>query len=348
LPAANAPPSLLPYAVAKDKDAVGFLVKLGLRSEIDDLPFLIICAKSLARVQQVWKAQGDACGVTVKELVEAGCTLFEALNKFKAEDGLLAQIGRVPFVPVLYSKRAYAYGAASALATFPLCAIKDLAAPSRTKVQSLVSPVLHPDLENCHKSLENVLWPVGELDHDGHVVMTIKQLQRLSHLLGAHDNDAAAAASEDLKDSKDTSDSTLPMKPTWPGEATDIPADRCKTAKEERKKMKEKQELEELVWEAYRELDRVAEKKMELLNNIDLIKDELLKFPSIFLPKLGAFVRPDQCFTALSSSIPGLMYRLEGRLEAYPNLIKELGLSNTPSRLQVLSLRAFVVQKYKY
>ena len=42
------------------------------------------------------------------------------------------------------------------------------------------------------------------------------------------------------------------------------------------------------------------------------------------------------------------MYRLEGRLEAYPNLIKELGLSNTPSRLQVLSLLAFLVQKYKY
>jgi hypothetical protein len=112
--------------------------------------------------------------------------------------------------------------------------------------------------------------------------------------------------------------------------------------------MKEKQELEELVWEAYRELDRVAEKKMELLNNIDLIKDDLLKFPSIFLPKLGVFVRPDQCFTAISSSIPGLMYRLEGRLEAYPNLIKELGLSDTPSRLQVLSLLAFLVQKYKY
>ncbi len=182
MPAATAPTSLFPYAVAKDKDTVGFLVKLGLRSEIDDLSFLIICAKSLARVQQMWKTQDDACDVTV-----------------------------------LYSKRAYAYRAASELAAFPLCAIKDLAAPSRTKVHALVSPVLHPDIENCHKSLENVLWSVGDLDHDGHVVMTIKQLQRLSHLLGAHDNDAAAAASEDSKDtskdSKDSKVSTLPTKP---------------------------------------------------------------------------------------------------------------------------------------
>ena len=85
--------------------------------------------------------------------------------------------------------------------------------------------------------------------------------------------------------------------------------------KEERRKSKEKKELEEMVWEVYRELDRVAEKKMELLNNIDLIKDELHKFPSIFLPKLQSFVRPDESFTALSSSIDGVMYAVDGRSE---------------------------------
>ena len=67
--------------------------------------------------------------------------------------------------------------------------------------------------------------------------------------------------------------------------------------------------------EVYRELDRVAEKKMELLNNIDLIKDELHKFPSLFLPKLQSFVRPDESFTALSSSIDGVMYAVDGRSE---------------------------------
>jgi len=31
----------------------------------------------------------------------------------------------------------------------------------------------------CSSALENVLWPVGELDHDGNVVWTLKQLARL-------------------------------------------------------------------------------------------------------------------------------------------------------------------------
>ena len=51
-------PSLLPEDVCKDRDAMAFLLRIGLRKEIDDLPFLIMCARSLARVQQTWKAQG--------------------------------------------------------------------------------------------------------------------------------------------------------------------------------------------------------------------------------------------------------------------------------------------------
>jgi uncharacterized protein YbgA (DUF1722 family) len=66
----------------------------------------------------------------------------------------------------------------------------------------------------------------------------------------------------------------------------------CTIQKEDRRKSKERKELEEMVWEVYRELDRVADTKMELLNNIDLIKDELRKFPSLYLPKLQSFVRP--------------------------------------------------------
>ena len=171
-------PALLPQAVAENREELLFLEKLGLRKDIQDLPFLIMCARSLARVQQVWKAQGDASGVIVKDMVEAGLVLFEALEKFKGEDGLLAQLGRVPFVPVFHSKRSYAFPAASTLPTFPLCSIKDLSSPSLSRVQSLVRPVLHTELEACHKSLEAVLWPVGELDHDGHVVCTIQQLRR--------------------------------------------------------------------------------------------------------------------------------------------------------------------------
>jgi len=95
-------------------------------------------------------------------------------------------------------------------------------------------------------------------------------------------------------------------------------------AKDERRKAKVKKELEDMVWEVYRELDRVAENKMELLNNVDLIKDELYKFPSLFLPKLGAFVRPDECFTGLTSSVDGVMYAVEGRLEGFPHLLKDL------------------------
>lgn len=130
--------------------------------------------------------------MTAKHIVDAGLSLFEALNKFKGEDGVLAQLGRVPFVPVLHSKRTYAYPAATALATFPLCAIKDLAAPSLSKVQNLVRPVLHGDLEDCHKSLEAVLWPVGELDHDGHVVWTLAQLRKLRELLGSREDELVA------------------------------------------------------------------------------------------------------------------------------------------------------------
>ena len=76
----------------------------------------------------------------------------------------------------------------------------------------------------------------------------------------------------------------------------------------------------------------------ELLNNIELIKDELFKFPSLFLPRVGAFVRPDECFTSLSSSIDGVMYAVDGRFEAYPHLIKELELRATPSRIQLLQM----------
>ena len=64
-----------------------------------------ICARSLARVQQVWKAKGDACGVTLHDLVEAGLALFAALAECKAEDGVLAQLGRVAFVPGVHPLR---------------------------------------------------------------------------------------------------------------------------------------------------------------------------------------------------------------------------------------------------
>ena len=64
-----------------------------------------ICARSLARVQQVWKAKGDACGVTLHDLVEAGLALFAALAECKAEDGVLAQLGRVAFVPGVHPQR---------------------------------------------------------------------------------------------------------------------------------------------------------------------------------------------------------------------------------------------------
>jgi hypothetical protein len=67
--AAGRLPSLLPEKVAADKDTLRFLERLGLRKEIDDLPFFITCARSLARLQQVWRVQGDACGVTAKDMV---------------------------------------------------------------------------------------------------------------------------------------------------------------------------------------------------------------------------------------------------------------------------------------
>lgn len=239
------------------------------------------------------------------------------------EDGLLGQIGRVPFIPVMTSKRSYAFPAASSLATFPLCAIKDMAAPSLSKVQSLVRPVLHADIEFCPKGLENVLWPVGELDHDGHVVWTIKQLQRLQALLGSREDELLAQQeAADL------------------GQAVQGGDDTVKDSKEERRRNKEKRDLEDMVWDAYRELDRVAEKKMELLNNVDLIRDELAKFPSIFLPKIGSFVRADECFTGLtlSTTVDGVMYAVDGRLEGYPNLIKDLELRATPSRVQLLQM----------
>lgn len=51
---------MLPDAVSKDRDTMAFLLRIGLRKEIDDLPFLIVCARSLARVQQTWKAQGQS------------------------------------------------------------------------------------------------------------------------------------------------------------------------------------------------------------------------------------------------------------------------------------------------
>ena len=50
------------------------------------------------------------------------------------------------FIPVLSSKRSYAFPAATRLNTFPLCALKDVAAPSLSKVHSLVRPVLHADI----------------------------------------------------------------------------------------------------------------------------------------------------------------------------------------------------------
>lgn len=234
---------------------------------------------------------------------------------------MLGQIGRVPFIPVMSSKRAYAYPAATSLATYPLCAIKDLAAPSLSKVQNLVRPVLHADIENCPKALENVLWPVGELDHDGHVVWTIKQLKRLQELLGCREDELLAE--------QEASELGQPFKGS---------EDSGKDSKEGRRKNKDKKDLEDMVWEACHALDRVAEKKMELLNNVDLIRDELTKFPSIYLPKMKSFVRPDECFTGLSSSVDGVMYAVDGRLEAYPNLIKELLLRVTPSRVQLLQM----------
>jgi len=317
--------ALLAEAASRDKDAMAFLEKLGLRNDIQDLPFLIVCARALARVQGVWKAQGDGCGVTAQALVDAGLRLFAALETFKGEDGVLAQLGRVPFVPVLHSKRTYAYPVASALSTFPLCAIKDLSAPSLSKVQSLVRPVLHAELEGCHKSLESLLWPVGDLDHDTHVVCTIQQLHKLHQLVGTREEELLATHVSPLQGRGGTGLSADTHK------ETDV-------SKNERKRMKEKKELEEMIWDSYSELDRVADKKMELLNNVDLIKDELVKFPSIFLSKVGAFVRPDECYTGLSSSIDGVMYAVDGRLEAYPNLIADLQLRDTPSRVQVVEM----------
>ena len=55
-------------------------------------------------------------------------------------------------------------------------------------------------------------------------------------------------------------------------------------------------------------------------------------------PQIGAFVRPAECFTAASSSIAGLIYQLDGRMDAHPHLIRELPLSTSPTRGQVMSM----------
>ena len=167
---------------------------------------------------------------------------------------------------MLFNKRPFAYPAATTLATFPLCAIKDLSAPSLSNVQSLVRPVLHSKLEGCHKSLEAVLWPVGELDHDTYVVWTIKQLHRLHELLGSREQELLAMQNADISEGSEVAAPYAQNSISDPkgggGEGGKGAEGGKDASKLERSKMKERKELVEMVWDCYRELDRVAEKKM--------------------------------------------------------------------------------------
>lgn len=52
--------------------------------------------------------------------------------------------------------------------------------------------------------------------------------------------------------------------------------------------------MEELVFECYSSLDEVAKKKDDLLNNLSLVHDELVKFPCVYMQTLHTFVRADQ------------------------------------------------------
>ena len=137
----------------------------------------------------------------------------------------------------------------------------------------------------AHKmqALEAVLWPAGDLDHDAHLVATIQQLRRLSELLGSHEDHLVAQA-----------DGLEPAAEFAPGKRRRDLSD----AKTLRAFDKQRAELIAMVWDVYRELDRVAKDKMQLLNNIDLIGDELSKFASLFLPKVGALHLVHACIHA--------------------------------------------------
>ena len=137
----------------------------------------------------------------------------------------------------------------------------------------------------AHKmqALEAVLWPAGDLDHDAHLVATIQQLRRLSELLGSHEDHLVAQV-----------DGLEPSAEFALGARARAQLD----AKTLRAFDKQRAELIAMVWDVYRELDRVAKDKMQLLNNIDLIGDELGKFPSLFLPKVGALHLVHACMHA--------------------------------------------------
>jgi hypothetical protein len=148
------------------------------------------------------------------------------------------------------------------------CAL-DLAPPSLGPVQFLVRPCLHEALSNPPKGVEVLLWPHTDLDHDSSTVQTLKQLQKLTQMVGVYG-------------------------------AVDQP---------EHKTKRRVKELEAMVGDVYVSLDRIANNKDVLLNNLSLIRDEMRKFASIYVPCVRAFVKPDVVFTRVTSTIPGLLYR---------------------------------------
>ena len=77
----------------------------------------------------------------------------------------------------------------------------------------------------------------------------------------------------------------------------------------EHKTKRRVKELEAMVDDVYVSLDRIANNKDMLLNNLSLIRDEMRKFASIYVPCVRAFVKPDVVFTRVTSTIPGLLYR---------------------------------------
>lgn len=164
----------------------------------------------------------------------------------------------------------------------------DLAPPSLGPVHFLVRPCLHETLSNPPKAVEVLLWPHTELDHDSSTVQTLKQLQKLTQMVGVYG-------------------------------AVDQP---------EHKTRRQLNELEAMVGDVYASLAHTAKNKGVMLNNLSLIKDEMRKFASIYVPCVKAFVKPDVVFTRVATTIPGLIYRSRSNPSSFSTSFPHPGATN--------------------